>query len=96
VNSCAICSTPAGPCKINFKTISIPGSQWKKSFPRYLLRNDIRLPISSTQLDATASVPGTFVNSLAAGTVLAAGTQTLSVTFTPHDTTDYATATARQ
>jgi hypothetical protein len=51
-------------------------------------------PLSSTQLDATASVPGTFVYSPAAGTVLAAGTQTLSVTFTPNDATDYATATA--
>jgi large repetitive protein len=39
-------------------------------------------------------VPGTFVYSPAAGTVLAAGTQTLSVTFTPNDATDYATATA--
>src|SRR5262249_56629853 len=29
-----------------------------------------------------------------AGTVLGAGTQTLSVTFTPSDTTDYNTATA--
>jgi hypothetical protein len=51
-------------------------------------------PLSSTQLDATASVPGTFVYSPAAGTVLGAGTQTLNVTFTPTDTTDYTTATA--
>ncbi len=49
--------------------------------------------LSSTQLDATASVAGTFVYSPAAGTVLAAGTQTLSVTFTPTNTTDYTTAT---
>ncbi len=49
--------------------------------------------LSSTQLDATASVPGTFVYSPAAGTVLTAGAQTLSVTFTPTDTTDYATTT---
>ena len=51
-------------------------------------------PLSSTQLDATASIPGTFTYSPAPGTVLAAGTQTLSVTFTPTDTTDYTTATA--
>jgi hypothetical protein len=45
------------------------------------------------QLDATASVPGTFAYSPAAGAVLKAGSQTLSVTFTPTDTTDYTTAT---
>src|SRR5438477_1859181 len=43
-------------------------------------------PLSTTQLDATASVPGTFVYTPPAGTVLAAGTQTLSVAFTPTDT----------
>ena len=48
-------------------------------------------PLSATQLKATASVPGTFVYSPAAGTVLGAGSQTLSVTFTPTDTTDYET-----
>jgi hypothetical protein len=50
-------------------------------------------PLSATELDATANVPGAFVYSPAAGTVLTAGTQTLSVTFTPTDTTDYATKT---
>jgi len=49
--------------------------------------------LSATQLDATASVAGTFIYTPAAGTVLAAGTQTLHVTFTPTDTTDYTTAT---
>jgi hypothetical protein len=50
--------------------------------------------LSSTQLNATASVVGTFVYSPVSGTVLGAGSQTLSVTFTPTDTTDYNTATA--
>jgi hypothetical protein len=50
--------------------------------------------LSSTQLNATAGVPGTFVYSPVSGTVLGAGSQTLSVTFTPTDTTDYNTATA--
>ncbi|HKF47519.1 MAG TPA: FG-GAP-like repeat-containing protein [Terracidiphilus sp.] len=50
--------------------------------------------LGSAQLDATASVPGTFVYSPAAGTALKAGQQTLSVTFTPNDATDYTTATA--
>jgi hypothetical protein len=50
--------------------------------------------LSSTQLDATANVAGTFVYSPPAGTVEStAGTVTLSVTFTPTDTTDYNTAT---
>jgi hypothetical protein len=50
--------------------------------------------LSSAQLDATASVPGTFAYSPAAGTVPAAGTDTLSVTFTPADARDFSTATA--
>lgn len=50
--------------------------------------------LSGTQLDATASVAGTFVYSPATGTVLAAGANTLSVTFTPTNTTDYTTATS--
>jgi hypothetical protein len=51
-------------------------------------------PLSATQLDATTSVPGTFSYSPGAGAVLSAGTQQLTVTFTPSDTTDYTTATA--
>jgi len=51
-------------------------------------------PLSATQLDATASVPGSFVYSPAAGTVLSAGQQTLMTTFTPTDTTLYRSATA--
>ena len=43
----------------------------------------------STQLNATASVPGTFAYSPAAGTILSPGTNTLSVTFTPTDSVDY-------
>jgi hypothetical protein len=50
--------------------------------------------LGSTQLNATANVPGTFVYTPAPGTVLTAGAnQTLSTTFTPTDTTDYTTAT---
>ncbi|MEY4006505.1 MAG: hypothetical protein RLZZ221_2601 [Verrucomicrobiota bacterium] len=50
--------------------------------------------LSATQLNATANVPGTFAYTPAAGTVLAAGRHTLSVTFTPNDTTNYPTASA--
>jgi hypothetical protein len=52
-------------------------------------------PLSATLLNASASVPGTFVYAPAAGAVLAPGPQPLSVTFTPTDTTDYTTATAQ-
>ncbi len=50
--------------------------------------------LGGTQLDATASVPGTFFYSPAAGTTPNAGTQTLSVTFTPNNATTDTTATA--
>lgn len=43
------------------------------------------------QLNATASVQGTFSYSPAAGAVLGAGMHTLSVGFTPSDTNDYST-----
>jgi hypothetical protein len=52
--------------------------------------------LSSVQLDATTTVPGTFVYSPAVGTVLGEGVQNLSVTFTPADTTEYVVATATQ
>ncbi len=46
--------------------------------------------LGTTQLDATASVPGTFTYSPAAATVLSQGEEhVLSVTFTPTDSTDY-------
>src|SRR5205814_450451 len=48
---------------------------------------------SGTQLNATASVPGTFVYTPAAGAVPNAGAQTLSVTFTPTDAVNYAVVT---
>ena len=50
-------------------------------------------PLSTAQLDATASVPGSFTYTPASGTVLNAGSgQTLSVSFTPTDATNYSTA----
>jgi uncharacterized delta-60 repeat protein len=51
-------------------------------------------PLGATQLDATASVPGTFAYSPALGTILHGGDhQTLSATFTPTNTVDYTPAT---
>ena len=51
-------------------------------------------PLGAAQLNATANVPGTFVYTPPAGTVLNAGTQTLSVAFTPTDTANYNNASA--
>src|SRR6185436_18757866 len=51
--------------------------------------------LGAAQLNATASVPGTFVYGPPAGTLLSAGNgQTLSVTFYPADTAAYQQATA--
>ena len=50
--------------------------------------------LSSTQLNATANVAGTFVYTPAAGAVLKAGTQTLSAVFTPADAGTSSSATA--
>ena len=49
--------------------------------------------LTGTQLNATASVAGTFAYSQATGSTPAAGTQTLSVTFTPEIGANYTTAT---
>ncbi len=51
-------------------------------------------PLSATQLSATASVPGTFVFTPSAGTILDSGNRTLSAAFTPTDGDNYLTATA--
>jgi uncharacterized repeat protein (TIGR01451 family) len=45
--------------------------------------------LGGTQLNATASVPGSFVYTPAAGTILSKGAHTLHVDFTPTDTTNY-------
>ena len=50
--------------------------------------------LGSTQLNATANVPGTFAYTPAAGTVLKAGKQTVSLVFTPSDSQTYSAATA--
>ncbi|PYR88490.1 MAG: hypothetical protein DMF84_28025, partial [Acidobacteria bacterium] len=50
--------------------------------------------LSATQLNATASAPGTLAYTPAAGTMLDAGTHALSVTFTPTDSANYSGATA--
>jgi len=49
--------------------------------------------LAASQLDATANVPGRFAYTPPAGAVPTAGTNTLSVIFTPTDTVDYSSAT---
>jgi hypothetical protein len=50
--------------------------------------------LSGTQLNATANVAGSFAYTPGSGTILDAGAQTLSTTFTPADTANYNTAAA--
>ena len=52
------------------------------------------VPLSATQLDATASIPGTFDYTPALGATLSPGLDTLSVTFTPTDMVNYNQATS--
>jgi hypothetical protein len=49
--------------------------------------------LNSNELDATANVPGSFAYSPTNGAVVDAGTNTLSVVFTPADTANYKGAT---
>jgi RHS repeat-associated protein len=51
-------------------------------------------PLSATQYNASANVAGTLTYSVPVGTVLTAGSHTLSVVFTPTDTVDYSAVTA--
>ena len=50
---------------------------------------NVGTPLSTTQLNATCWVPGTLTYAPPTGTVLAVGSHTLHVDFTPTDTTSY-------
>ena len=63
-----------------------------KTVKSVTLPNNRNIVMLSMDL-ATPPVPGTFVYNPPAGTIEPVGTDTLSVTFTPTDTTDYTTAT---
>jgi 6-phosphogluconolactonase (cycloisomerase 2 family) len=75
--------SPASPAK------SVPAVTWATPSP---ITNPA--PLSATQLDASASVPGSFAYNPPAGSVLAPGLQTLTATFTPSDSTDYISVNA--
>ena len=51
-------------------------------------------PLNGAQLNATSTAAGTFTYTPAAGAVLSAGSQRLSVVFTPTDSTDYNSASS--
>jgi hypothetical protein len=51
-------------------------------------------PLGASQLNASSSVPGTFLYSPAAGSILNGGCQSLLATFAPADATNYSTASA--
>ncbi len=80
-------------------TVSLDRFDIIKAVPTITWQNpadiDYGTPLGATQLDAMASVPGTFTYTPPAGTVLPAGqNQTLSVQFTPTDSADYYPAAA--
>jgi len=81
---------PAPQVKQSFGVAkATPTITWAKPSPiRY------GTALSSKQLDASASVPGTFSFIPGSGSVLGPGPQTLSVAFKPIDTTDYSGASA--
>jgi uncharacterized repeat protein (TIGR03803 family) len=68
-------------------SLTIPTLTWSNSAPI-----PYGAALTSNQLNATASVPGSFAYNPTNGTVLNAGTNTLSVVFTPTDTVDYSSA----
>jgi hypothetical protein len=70
-------------------TSNVPAIRW--SAPAAITYGSA---LSSAQLNATANVAGTFAYTPAAGTVLKAGMQPLSVIFTPSDTKTYSAAIA--
>ncbi len=78
-------------------TINAAGSAGSGNSPTITWNAPAAIPygtaLSSTQLNATANVAGTFTYTPAANTVLKAGTQTLSVLFTPTNG-NYSSATA--
>ncbi len=79
-------------------SLTVNASQTGKSTPLVTWPTPVAIEygtaLNSVQLDATASVPGSFAYTPAAGTVLKAGTQTLTAIFTPSEATTYSTTTA--
>ena len=65
----------------------VPTITWNQ--PQYIVYG---APLNNTQLDAVASVSGTYIYTPPIGTILNVGNQPLHVDFTPDDITNYTTA----
>lgn len=74
---------------LRVKTLPLPALSW--TTPTSIVYGTA---LNAAQLNATASASGTLSYDPPAGTVLSAGTHTLSVTFTPSDTSSFSTVTA--
>jgi hypothetical protein len=87
-----------GNCSLTGSTSSAIVEIVGKATPVITWPNPASIPygtaLTPAQLNATASVAGTFSYSPAAGAFPAAGTSNLSVTFAPTDTDNYETTTA--
>ena len=97
INQLSVTFTPADPVNYTLATTTVylvvtPAT------PVIMWTNPVAVvygtPLTTNQLNALASVPGTFVYNPTNGAVLPAGTNQLSVIFTPADSADYTLATA--
>ena len=79
--------TTSTPLTVSLKPQSTPSIPW--TTPAAI---PYGTALSATQLNATSTVAGSFAYSPLAGTLLTAGTYTLSVIFTPTNRVDYTTA----
>ncbi len=98
VGTYPITPTATGPNLSNYTVVVNPGTLTiSQATPVVTWNNPASITygtaLSATQLNATATVGGSFAYTPAAGVILNAGTQTLSVTFTPTDTTNYKSVT---
>ena len=96
VSGCVI-QVPTLPGRVVYYAIDRKSSTNSKITPIITWKNPASISfgtaLGSAQLNAKANVPGTFVYTPPAGTVLPVGNgQTLSVDFTPKDTTKYGLA----
>ncbi len=101
--SCTVAATQPGSQNYRAATAAAATFRIGKAAPRITWSNPAAIlvgtPLGTSQLNARATfegkvLKGTYVYAPAAGTKLSAGKQTLRVTFTPSDRTDFTTASA--
>jgi len=89
--------TPADALNYSSATASVLINVAAKTVPTVTWSNPAAISfgtaLSGTQLNATASVPGSFAYTPAAGALPSVGSQTLSVTFVPADPASYSSVT---